>query len=96
MKDFIVRVVILMAIMIAIMVWVGWIRFDRTPDRATIEVQTSEIERAAGKAIEAGKELARDAEESIHDATAPDHEESSSTTTSTERSPEHVAPIERP
>ena len=38
---------VLLVIAVIAMAWVGWLRFDRTNDRATIEVNTSEIEQAA-------------------------------------------------
>jgi hypothetical protein len=71
MKDTVVRVVLLLVVAVAIMAWVGWIRFDRSADRATIEINTSEIERAADKAVQAGRNMAADTSESIHEATEP-------------------------
>ncbi len=79
MKDIIVRITLLIVIAVVVMAWVGWLRFDRTSDRATIEINTQEIERAAGKAVDAGRDLAKDTRESIHEATEPE----------TERAPAH-------
>jgi type II secretory pathway pseudopilin PulG len=71
MKDFIVRIAILVVVAVVVMAFIGWIRFDRTADRATIEVQTTEMEQAAERAARSGRELLQDTKEAIHEATEP-------------------------
>jgi|GEM_PF-2333692 len=72
MKDLLVRVVLVVAIAVAAMAWLGWLSFSRTDDRATIEVNTQKIEQAADHAAQAGRNLAEEANETIHEATAPE------------------------
>ena len=72
MKDLIVRVVLVLVIVVVAMAWLGWLSFDRTDDSATIKVNTHEVERAADKAVQAGREIAEETKESIHEATEPE------------------------
>ena len=72
MKDLIVRVVLVLIVAVVAMTWLGWLTFDHTNESATIELNTHEVERAADKAAEAGRELVEETKESIHEVTEPD------------------------
>jgi hypothetical protein len=43
----------------------GWISWDRTEDRTTIEIETREIQEATEKAVEEGKRVVEDALEGV-------------------------------
>jgi cytoskeletal protein RodZ len=74
------RGIIILVLAILILVVVGWIRFDRQPDRSSIHLETQEIKEDTQKAIDQGADLLKETGEAI-EPTQP------STTASPEDSP---------
>ena len=71
MKDIFVRITLLAIVAVIVMAWLGWLSFSRTSDRATIEINTQEIQQATEKAVQTGRNLAEETSDAIHEATEP-------------------------
>jgi outer membrane biosynthesis protein TonB len=68
------RALALAVLLVLVLVAVGWITFSRTADKASINVETQQIETDTQDAIDAGKDLAREAGDTLtgeNDATEP-------------------------
>jgi hypothetical protein len=89
------RLLTLLAILFVVFVGVGlyyrWITYHKTPDKATIEIQTRQIEQAGERAVESGRELVGKAAESVQRSVQDDRRE---TTTVEKR--EETATSSRP
>jgi hypothetical protein len=67
MREFVGSLAILAIMICAGLYFAGWLTYDQTADRATIEIKTQEIKDAADRAIEKGEAI-------IDKATEPDSE----------------------
>jgi hypothetical protein len=88
MSRFIAALSVLVVVVFTFGFWVGWITFHKSPETATIEIKTKEIEHAGEKAVESGRRLVEDAAESVKKAvhedqgdTAKDKSETDTATT---------------
>jgi hypothetical protein len=62
------RAIIFVAVVVLIMVLVGWITFSSQPERSTINVETQKIEQDTEKMVESGKNLVREAGDAVDEA----------------------------
>jgi hypothetical protein len=69
MKQLLAIVAILILVLGVGMYAAGWLRFDREPGRATIEINTEKIEEATEDAAERSRELVNQAADSVEQAT---------------------------
>lgn len=59
------RAIIFLAVVVLIMVLVGWISFSSQPGRSTINVETQKIESDTERIVESGKNLVREAGDAV-------------------------------
>jgi len=63
-------VIVLLAIVLAVgMYAAGWVTFERTPGRASIELNTEKMDEAAHRAAEGSREMLNEAANSVEQAT---------------------------
>lgn len=65
MTRFIAVVAILLVLILAAIYAAGWMTFDSDENKATIEIKTGEMERAAQDAGEKARKIAEDAQRTI-------------------------------
>jgi hypothetical protein len=65
MKQTIVTLVLVLVVVAIVFTAMGWITFNRTPGRATIEIKTDQIERAGQDAARKGGEALESAGEGV-------------------------------
>jgi hypothetical protein len=65
------RGIIVLVLAILILVVIGWIRFDRQPDRSSIHLETQEIREDTQKAIDQGADLLQETGEAIESTQPP-------------------------
>jgi hypothetical protein len=87
-EDTVMRAIIFLAVVVLIMVLVGWISFSSQPGRSTINVETQKIEQDTEKIVESGKNLVREA----GDAVAGEEERQVETAPPVETVPVQTAP----
>ena len=80
-------VAVVFVVVIALSCWVGWITFHKSPEKATIEIQTQQMEQAGEKAVEKSRELVEKAADSVKQAVRQEHGEKTTTTTSSPSPP---------
>lgn len=68
MNRFFAVLAVVVVIVIAVGCWVGWITFHHSPEKATIEIQTKQIEQAGEKAAESSRQLVEEATDSVKKA----------------------------
>ena len=73
MREFLGSVAILAIMICAGLYFAGWLTYDQSADRATIEIKTQEIKDAAGKALEQGEAMIDKAADPNSDATDETH-----------------------
>ena len=73
-EDTVMRAIIFLAVVVLIMVLVGWISFSSQPGRSTINVETQKIEQDTEKIVESGKNLIREAGDAVDGAVETDEE----------------------
>lgn len=69
MKQLLAVIAILLLLAAVAMYAAGWLKFDREPGRATIEINTQKVEEAAEDAAKSGRELVNQAADSVEQAT---------------------------
>jgi hypothetical protein len=69
MKQFLAAVAILLLLIGVGMYAAGWLKFDREPGRATIEINTEKLEESAEDVAEGSRELVNQAADSVEQAT---------------------------
>jgi hypothetical protein len=69
MKQFLAALAILVLLIGVGMYAAGWLKFDREPGRATIEINTQKLEESAEDVAEESRELVNRAADSVEDAT---------------------------
>ncbi len=62
------RAVIIIALIVLVLVAIGWISFNRSPDSANIQIETQKMKEDTQKAVNEGKEFFHRAEERTKDA----------------------------
>ena len=83
MNRFFVGLSIFVLVLIAICVAVGWVTFHKSPEKATIEIQTHQMEQAGEKVVEGSRKLVEEAADSVKRAV---HEERHESTVREDRS----------
>ena len=89
------RAIIFLAVVVLIMVLVGWISFSSQPGRSTINVETQKIESDTERIVESGKNLVREAGDAVDDAVETD-EERAVEPVPAQTAPPQTAPVEVP
>jgi hypothetical protein len=69
---------IVVLVLIAAFVAVGWITFHKSPEKATVEIHTQQMEQAGEKAVDSSRKLIEEAADSVKKAV---HEERDKSTT---------------
>lgn len=62
------RGILLLAVLVLIMILVGWVTFSSNTDRTTINIETQKIESDTQDAIQRGRELIKEAEQGVDEA----------------------------
>jgi hypothetical protein len=67
------RVLLFLIVVVLVFALVGWLRFSRDgQDRASIHLETKEIQEDTGRALDSGAALLKDAQESVDQARSQD------------------------
>jgi Flp pilus assembly protein CpaB len=60
------RAVLVLIVIVLIMVFAGWLVFDFSGNRATVEIRTEKIEQDADKVLDKSKDLLHQADEAVN------------------------------
>jgi hypothetical protein len=90
------RAIIFVAVVVLIMVLVGWITFSSQPGRSTINVETQKIEQDTEQMVESGKNLVREAGDAVDEAVETDKERAAEPVTQPVTPVEPVRPVQTP
>jgi hypothetical protein len=63
------RALLIIAIIVGLMIFGGWLAFDFSGNRASVEVNTDKIEQDAERAWDGSKELLHKADDAINEPT---------------------------
>ena len=72
MSRFLAGVGIVVVVLLVIFIGVGWITFHKSPEKATVEIQTLQMQQAGERAVEGSRKLVEEAADSVKKAV---HEE---------------------
>jgi Flp pilus assembly protein TadB len=61
------RAIIIVAVILLVMVALGWLSFRASQDRATMTIETQKIEQDTEQAVEKGREVWQDARKNLRD-----------------------------